>query len=660
MQLFFEEDGNYKSGLILKHEGNAYQVELESGKRTKVKGGHVLFEFDYDGANFLEAAKKVESELDPAFLWEASGGNEFDCATLAGEYFGTPTPVERAATFLVLRNNPVYFYKKGRGIFKPAPKETLDRALEALEKRKRLEAEKKAMTAAMLSGTVPEAIRQNAFSLLLRPDKNSIEWKALNDASSAERVSPLGLLLQLGAIRSPYAWHVDGFYFEYFSHGKSFPKSLPAPEVFDENLTESQARAFSIDDSSTTEIDDAVSISALENGRLRLGIHIAAPALLIERDSPLDKIARERMSTVYGPGIKTTMLPPEWVEAASLKAGSSVPCVSLYAVLDEETMAVLSTETCVERVRIEANLRYDTFEEDVTQEAILAGTLKMAYAAEIGMLWRFAKARQHERELVRGRPETMQKEWYFVLDGEGENARAVVKSRVRGAPIDLVVSELMIFANETWGLWLEEHHVAGIYRSQRLGRVKMSTTPGPHDGLGVERYAWSTSPLRRYVDLLNQRQIVRTAMGRTPAYEAKDTDLYTAVTAFESAYEAYNDFQRKMERYWSLRWIEQEKKTQVTALVVKDELVRIEGLPMMQRIPGLPELERGRRIRLQILGCDYIELVLETKLLEVLDDTGFVEEEQDMCAQTEASGEKDVSEKTSVVTNGEVRVGATS
>ena len=214
---------------------------------------------------------------------------------------------------------------------------------------------------------------------------------------------------------------------------------------------------------------------------------------------------------------------------------------------------------------------------------------------------------------------------------------------MRGAPIDLVVSELMIFANETWGLWLEEHNTAGIYRSQRMGRVKMSTTPGPHDGLGVTAYVWSTSPLRRYVDLMNQRQIVRVAMGQSPAYQPKDTDLFTAVTAFESAYEAYNDFQRRMERYWSLRWIEQEGKTQVTALVVKDELVRIEGLPMMQRIPGLPELERGRRILLQVLGCDYIELVLETRLLQVLDETEILQEDE-VESMTEASEISDAPE----------------
>ena len=652
MQLFFEEDGAHKTGLILRHEGNAYQVELSTGKRSKVKGGHVLFEFDYAG-DFLKDAREKAAEIDPMFLWEVVSGREIDYTTLAQEYFTAPSVVERAATFFALHENPVYFYKKGRGIFKPAPQETLERALQAIERRKKEEEKKKAMTSLMLKGSVPEEIRAQALTLLLKPDKNSIEWKALNDASSAMHITPLKCLLKLGAIRSPYQWHTEAFYFENFPQGRGFSRSLPSvPEQTTEHLPQASVKAFSIDDSQTTEIDDATSVTKWGVGKLRIGIHIAAPSLLIERDSALDKVARERLSTVYGPGIKTTMLPENWISAASLDAGKSKPCVSLYAIVDEESMAVLSTETLVEHVHISDNLRYDTFEDLVTEEALQNGTLTMDYADEMTKLWRFAKARKAVREQVRGRPEMpMRKEWYFVLEGQGESARATLKSRTRGAPIDLIVSELMIFANETWGLWLEEHGFAGIYRSQRLGRVKMGITPGPHDGLGVMCYAWSTSPLRRYVDLVNQRQILCAALGRSPAYEAKDTDLYTTVSAFESAYEAYNDFQRRMERYWSLRWIEQEKKTEVIASVVKDELVRIEGLPMMQRIPGLPELERGQRIRLQILGCDYLELVLETRLIELLDVVGEDFEEQVFSEEisespvTEQESEKKSSEK---------------
>ena len=154
-----------------------------------------------------------------------------------------------------------------------------------------------------------------------------------------------------------------------------------------------------------------------------------------------------------------------------------------------------------------------------------------------------------------------------------------------------------------------------------MGRVRMSTSPGPHDGLGVVRYAWSTSPLRRYVDLVNQRQIICAAAGTAPAYMGNDSDFYTIVSQFESVYEAYSEFQRKMERFWSLKWIEQEGLKEIEAVVIKGDLVRVEGLPLVQRIPGMPELDRGRKVLLGVLGFDYIDVLFEGKLLAVLDET---------------------------------------
>ncbi len=631
MQLFFEEDGAFKAGHILKQDGNSYQVELPTGKRTKVKGGHVFFEFDRsDAATFLAEAKNIADEIDPGFLWEVAPDEEFGYEAICNEYFGDLVPVNKAACILALHSNPVYFYRKGRGCYKRAPKDILERALEAVARKNALEARRKEMVAEMVAGSLPQEIGKKCYELLLRPDKNSIEWKALNDAAAESRMTPLRLMMKLGAVKSPWAWHVESFYLENFPRGRGFAAGLPEPETNWEDLPQADVQAFSIDDSSTTEIDDAASVTPIDETKSKIGIHIAAPALLMDRDSDLDKVARSRMSTVYAPGLKTTMLPENWIKATSLDAGRTVACVSLYVTVDNESMGVISTETRIERITVADNLRYDQLCDQVTEENILNGTLSIPYAKEISFLWRFAKTRLAEREEVRGKPEIKGRiDWYIELEGEGEDAKIIRKGRARGEPLDLVVAELMIFANATWGLWLEEHHFAGIYRSQRMGRVRMSTSPGPHDGLGVLRYAWSTSPLRRYVDMVNQRQIIRAAQGMAPSYQRNDADFFTIVSQFESIYETYNEFQRRMERYWSLRWIEQEGLKEIEAIVVKQELVRIEGLPFMQRIPGLPELDRGQKIRLGILAVDYIDLVLETKLLEVLEDHQDIEDDED-------------------------------
>lgn len=649
LQLFFEEDGQAKAASVLKHEGNAYQVEFATGKRSKIKGGHVFFEFDAaTSSDFMERANQAASEIDPRFLWEACGTEEFGFEEIAKEYFGTPSALERAAVLLSLHANPVYFYRKGRGHFKAAPEEILQRALEAVAKRERMEKLKDEMVEQMKQGALPESIGRQALQLLIKPDKNSIEYKALNEAAGAMHLSQLKLLLTLKAIPSLYAWHVDGFYCEHFPHGKGFPSDLPAVSMPEIELPTAAVEAFSIDDSLTTEIDDAASVEWLPEGKVRIGIHIAAPAFLIERDDVYDRIARDRLSTVYAPGLKTTMLPDSMIAAASLDAGKPAVCVSLYALVDASDMTVLSTQTRLERVCVKANLRYENMEAALTEEAIQNDSVDLPFAKELCTLWRFAKARQADRERYRGKPEAPgRREWSFILEGTLPEATIKLTSRQRGAPCDLIVAELMIFANATWGLWLEEHGVAGIYRSQRMGRVKMGTVPGPHDGLGVERYAWSTSPLRRYVDLVNQRQIIATAMGRAPAYEPKDTDLYSIVSSFEATYDGYNDFQRRMERYWSMRWIEQEGLKSVTAVILHDELVRLDGLPMTQRVPGLPAFEKGQRIELAITGMDYVELVLEAKLKTVLEMSTEVLEDEEPEVEVEVPEESEDSAKPS-------------
>lgn len=641
MYLYFEEDGAFKAGTVLSEAGNAYQVELLSGKRTKVKANRVFLSFESPSpASFLEQAQALMPELDPQFLWEASPEGDFSFEDLAKDYFGdAASVVERAAMLLALHEHPVYFYRKGRGQYRRAPEDILARALEALERKRKQEEIRKAWVDEMVSGHLPEALKPQALTLLINPDKNSIEWKALSDAASVTRNTPLRLMLKLGGIASEWRWHVDSFFATNFPRGRHVP---PIPFEADprwERYPLADVKAFSIDDSETTEVDDAVSVTPLDGNRTRVGIHIAAPAIGIERGSEVDEAAKARMSTIYAPGLKTTMLPEAWIKGFSLDEGRAVPCLSLYVYVDNETFSIERQETCIERIKVARNIRYDLVDHLVTEEAILNKTLDIEFAEEISWLWHFSNRLVKDREEVRGRPEPKGRvDWFFALEGEGEDAKIVVRGRRRGAPLDQLVAELMILANSAWGLWLEEHQTAGIYRSQRMGRVRMSTTPGPHDGLGVVRYAWSTSPLRRYVDLINQRQMISVLEGGAPSYAANDVDLFTIVSQFETIYGLYGDFQTRMERYWSLRWILQEGLKEIEAIIVKGDLVRIDGLPFMQRLPGLPEdLERGKKVRLQILGCDLVDLVMDARLLAVLDTCEAIEEEDPLLEEDPSS-----------------------
>jgi exoribonuclease-2 len=631
MNVFFEESGDFKVGTVLSQAGEAYQVEMPSGKRTKVKSRDVLLQFDKpDPAALLEQAKTVAGEVDLEFLWEVAGEEEFGFAELGAEYFGhAPLPFEAAGLVLALHNAPIYFYKKGRGRYKAAPEASLRAALAGIEKKKQLAIVQASYVDELKAGRLPAAMQPLVQQLLFKPDKNSIEYKALDTAASELQTTPQRLMLSTGGVASAKELHMSRFLFEHFPRGAGFPPvTVPsAPE----DLPLARVAAFSIDDVTTTEIDDALSVEHLDDGTVRVGIHIAAPGLGIRPDDALDKIARARMSTVYMPGDKITMLPDEVVEAFTLAEGRDCPALSLYATLDPDTWSVLSTETRAERVPIKSNLRLNELDAVVNEEALASGTGDYPHKAELGLLWKWAlqleAGRMKKREAFGLKPEQANRvDFNFYVE---DDVVSIVR-RKRGAPLDKIVAELMIFANSTWGKLLHDSGVPGIYRSQGPGaggwnakiQVRMVTHAAPHQGLGVDQYAWSTSPLRRYTDLVNQWQILAAASHGVTAplvapFKPRDATLFSIVSAFDAAYAAYNDFQQNMERYWCLRWLGQENAKQVDAVVLKDEVLRLVEIPLVIRLPGMPQAARGAQVRLDIVRWDEVDLSLEARLLEV-------------------------------------------
>ncbi len=618
MQVLFEDDGDLKAGTVRSATDASLQVDSTTGKRLKVKAAAVLLRFEHPRAEELLAqAQAAAAGMDVDFLWQCAPQQEFGFEQLAREYCGRePGAVEAAAILMRLQSAPVYFQRKGRGRFRPAAPEVLRAALAAVERRRLQDLARAQMVRELVQGTLPAAIAARGADLLIRPDRNSIEYKALEEAAHAMQRSPLRLLLERGAIASPYQWHLQSFLARTFARGVGFAADLPVPQRPAEAPAHAPVTAFSIDDSATTEIDDAFSVTT-GAGQLTVGIHIAAPGLTITHDHPVDLAARARMSTVYAPGLKYTMLPEDWIAAYSLTEGRLVPALSLYLDLDPGTLEVRGTRSAVETVAVGANLRYDQIESGISEAALDAGSLAMPFGAELAVLWRLANRLRAQREQVRGRPEPRGRdEVSIALDGPADDPRVRLVTRRRDAPLDRIVAELMIRANSHWGAWLDERDTVGIYRSQALGRVRMATTPAAHEGLGVAQYAWCTSPLRRYVDLVNQRQLIALVQGRGAPYRRGDAGLFAVISGFDAAYTAYAEFQEQMERYWSLRWLQQQQVRHIDAIVVKGELVRLQGLPMLARIAGAAAYQRGQRLALEIAGVDLVELAPQARVLQ--------------------------------------------
>jgi exoribonuclease-2 len=628
MQVLFEDDGDLKAGTVRSATEASFQVDSTTGKRLKVKSAAVLLRFEQPRAeDLLVRAQADAAAMDVDFLWQCAPQQEFGFEQLAREYCGRdPLPVEAAAILMRLQSAPIYFQRKGRGRFRPATPEVLQAALAAVQRRRLQEEARDQMVAELLAGALPAAIAQRGAELLIKPDRNGIEYKAVEQAAHALQMSPLRLLLARGAIASPYDWHLQSFQARAFPRGLAFSPGLPLPAAVDETLPLAPVAAFSIDDSATTEIDDAFSVHAAP-GSLTVGIHIAAPALALVHGHPVDLAARARMSTVYAPGLKYTMLPEAWIDAFSLAEGRTVPALSLYLELDPQTCAVRSAHSAVEAIAVRANLRYDRMESAVTEEGLDRGDLPLPFAAELSVLWRLANGLRAEREHVRGKPEHAgREEISLVLEdaqgnafaGDAATARVRLTARRRDAPLDRIVAELMIRANSHWGGWLDARGVVGIYRSQSQGRVRMSTTPAPHDGLGVAQYAWCTSPLRRYVDLVNQRQLIAAVRGTAAAYRRGDSELFAVVSGFDAAYTLYAEFQEQMERYWSLRWLQQESVRRCEARVIKADLIGLQGLPMTTRLAGAAAYARGQILELEITAIDLIEVSLQARIVQAL------------------------------------------
>ncbi len=644
MFVLFEEAGKFQAGRVLSEAEASAQVELDSGKRVKVKGAHILLKFDKPKpAELIAQAQQLACGIELELAWEFAPEEEFGFADLARDYFSEQASLaQQAAALFRLFEAPHYFRRAGKGRFKKAPAEVVQQALAAIEKKQQQQAQISAWAAELAAGSCPPAIREQLYRILFKPDKNGPEYKAVVEASRSAQLAPLALLQRAGAIDSPYQFHWKRFLFDHFPKGTGFAP-LAAPAIRDE-LPLAGVQAFSIDDSSTTEIDDALSVQGLGTGTVTVGIHIAAPGLALQPATPLDQVARARLSTVYMPGYKITMLPDEVVQAYTLQEGRDCPAVSLYVTFDEATLVVRDTQTRLERVPIAHNLRHDQLDAFVTEDWLddprFEGENVPEAAARLrgplSFLHRLAKHLKGLRELVRGKPENFNRPDYnFRLVGptvdEGReptgDEQVQITVRRRGAPLDLIVAEAMILANSSWGQWLAELGVPAIYRSQASlapgVKVRMGTKAAPHAGIGVKCYAWSTSPLRRYTDLVNQWQIIAAARhGRTAAlaapFKPKDAELFSIISAFDAAYSAYNGYQAGMERFWTLKLLRQQGIGELTATVIKEGLVRADDLPLVLPVLGAQDLARGARVRVRLGEIDEIALDVHGTVIERL------------------------------------------
>lgn len=612
MNVFYEENGELKAASLLADNAQSLQVEAPHGKRSKIKSSAVLVRFEHPSAGELQQAAQVMArDIDATLLWSICTLEEdVGFEALAEAYVGhAPSPVERAAVLYCLHAAPIYFYRKGQGRYRPAPEASLKAALAGLERKRQQETQKQEAIESIRAGVLPTWLAEGLPALLYRPDKNSWAHKTLEAASAALHLPIPQLLAHCGMLRDSRAWHEGRFQFDYF--GPLSPEvRYPLREDFS-CWPLSEVQAFSIDDASTTEIDDAFSVTPGPEGCWQVGIHIAAPGLGFEPESPLDALARTRLSTVYMPGDKIAMLPDQIIQAHTLLEGRINPVLSLVLTVRRSDFEIVGRASRIERVFVERNLRLHELESQFDPERDEG---PHPYHGRLRILWQLAQQLACRRGVM-DRPPQRYQDFNFLVEGD----RVTITERPRGSPLDTLVAELMIEVNSTWGGTLSEAGIPALYRIQVNGRTGLSAEPAPHQGLGVAQYAWASSPLRRYVDLVNQWQLIRTLEGKPPFFNSETGNLPLLARTFETAYDAYNEFQRGMERYWSLRWLEQEQVRDVEAIMMREGAARLVRLPLIVRVPGTGQLSPGTLVRLTVERIDLWELTLVCHLKAVVE-----------------------------------------
>ena len=605
-------------------DGNHFYISLPSGKQAKIKAKDVFYKL------LTKVSLEKIEDIDLQLLWECAPNESIHAKDLANEYFGEHNEQNIYSIFQAIQKNPIFFSKKGQGFYQKANQEQLNIALQAIEKRKIQDELQNTYAEELILGKLPETFKKNAIDLLFKPNKNSIEWKALEIASKKLNKDTQRLLIDLKAIENAKIYHEQTFFREFFPQGINFKEcKITIPIKYDELEDNTHLDVFSIDDSSTIEIDDAFSVEFLENG-FNLGIHIAAPALGININDEIDKTARQRLSTIYFPHRKITMLPDNIVQEFTLSAEKEFcPAISLYIKIDN-AFNFIEYNTKINKIKVNNNVRYDKLEDIITQDALKNNTGEYIYKKEIALLWDFSNHLYEQRQIQRHKfglktENNNQIDYSFNIYEEDGIEKVKLKKRSRGSPLDKIVSELMILANSTWAKQLDEVGLNAMYRTQKswgIIRTKMESAMSPHEGLGVEGYIWGTSPLRRYSDLVNQWQLVAFAQHRNTAkliapFNQKDNELLFLINLFSETYSLYHEYQSKMERYWCIKWLEQENIKYVEGILGKDGNIRFINIPFSVKKIELAQHPRGSIISLEINELDDVNLDAKIKILSI-------------------------------------------
>lgn len=650
------EDDALRCGAVVAEEKQRLIVVDADGRETRLTPARVVATIERGEAPARDAAGKTAAalvarqagerldalsrEVDVSTLWELVSREEARPRTesdLAGIAFERPGEIERAALILALRRDGVRFARKTAG-WLPRSSEHVEGLLAARASESRRSVERGEVFEALAAaahgtpyrgtGTETEQAVLGALERLAIFDQETPERErslALSalEAAKAPGERPAERAFRLLRLTGRFLSDHENLGIHRYALRTDFPADVEAAaggaasRGFDRagRIDLTDLPAVTVDSPWTSEVDDALTITALPGGRFEVGIHIADPGAFVAIGDPVDAEALSRGTTYYFPDRKLLMLPAALSEgAASLASGCDRPAFTFRVTLDPGGR-VVTHEIVRSVVRVAARYDYDEV------DRILAGG-GGSHAEALTALDRCGAARERLR-VAAGAVALRASEAEARIGPSGE---VELSRRDQGTPAQRLVSEMMVLAGEVGASWLIARGAPAIFRRQAppefgfpdvdpslpeavrvralrrsLRRGETSLAPGTHHGLGLQAYVQVTSPLRRFQDLALHRQLAALLTTGAPAYGVAEMQAILAAT--ERAESDGRRAERAAQRYAMLRLLARGTGSTVTGVVVEvapRTVVTLDETLLDEPVASLAYAALGDRVRLRV------------------------------------------------------------
>ncbi len=617
---------------VRKQERDRLHVVDPRGRNLSVHGDRVVVvhraaqegEFPSIARQITEKIAAHQSEIDVELLWQSVGGTqrELESAELAELFFAEVTPEAASAVFRALSEDNLFFKRKGAQ-FQAKTQEQVGTELvrRQREREKKDFREQASRIISQLLKKKQDAVPPGAENIIDRI-QNWLRYRTgdevgtlLEEIAGAARARDAAyeILLRAGKIDSAKDRFlvIAGIESEFAAPLKESAAQLAPYTHMSSRLDLQPLPAFTIDDEDTREVDDALTVTRNEN-EITVGIHIADVSAFVHKADSLDLEAAKRGATIYLPNTTVPMFPERLsTNLASLNAGAPRPAYTVEVTFDEAGNR-LSYRIALSTIEVAKRWSYDE-----ADRALGSGDPALATLQRL--------ARQlHDARAARGaitfrRPELK----IQVHDGDIE-----VKAIDPNSPSRLIVSEMMILANGLSADFASVHALPVIYRTQEprealatedtpviealaferlrktFKRSRLSLTPGLHSGLGLSAYTQASSPIRRYADLITQRQFTALLQGQDIPYDREE--LLRILATAESAEQEIRGIEDRSTSYWLLEYLARYKKTENLAAILLDSkgTIELRDYYLRAKITVLNKAQPGTVIEVQIEAID--------------------------------------------------------